>query len=69
MLGGGIFQRRLLLPKVRARFQQLLAGYLQAPLITQSVDEYLVAARADAGAWGAVELAQRALAGARSRSD
>jgi hypothetical protein len=62
VLGGGVLRRQPLLPAVRAHTLRLLAGYIAHPLLSAArVDEFIVAARDDAGMWGAAELGARAL--------
>jgi fructokinase len=60
--GGGVMERPRLLPMVRDRLRALLGGYLDTPLLTSRIDDYLVApALGDrAGVLGAIALAQRA---------
>ena len=62
IVGGGVMERRGLLPMVRERLQALNAGYLDTPRLGQGIGEYLVApALGDtAGALGALVLAERA---------
>ena len=43
VLGGGVLQRKALLPMVRKETVKLLGGYVQSPLITEKIDEYIVA--------------------------
>jgi len=42
ILGGGVMQRESLLAKVRSETVRLLNGYIQAPAITEHIDEYIV---------------------------
>ncbi len=60
ILGGGVMERSLLLPMVRTRLVELLAGYLDTPLLGAEVDRYLVAPELGdrAGVLGAIALAQ-----------
>jgi fructokinase len=62
ILGGGVPKRQGLFPIIRERLQELLAGYLDAPELTASIDGYLVApALGDrSGVLGAIELARGA---------
>jgi len=57
--GGGVMERRLLLPQVRRRLRELLAGYLETPLLGEGIDNYLVAPELgdSAGVLGAIALA------------
>ena len=43
VLGGGVMQRDCLLPMVRKETVRLLGGYVQSPMITEKIDEYIVA--------------------------
>jgi fructokinase len=54
-----------LLPRVRARTRELLAGYISVPELAEGIDEYIVApALGDrAGVLGAIELARLAQQG------
>lgn len=60
IVDGGVMQRTLLLAIVRVRLRQLIAGYLDSPLLGEQIDSYLV--RPDlgdrAGVLGAIALAQ-----------
>ncbi|HWK16701.1 MAG TPA: ROK family protein [Solirubrobacteraceae bacterium] len=60
VVGGGVMDRRLLLPMVRERLRDLLAGYLDTPMLGERIDDYLVApALGDrAGVLGAIALAE-----------
>jgi len=62
ILGGGVMKQPSLLPLVRVRVRELLAGYVVAPELTDSLDEYIVGpALGDrAGVLGAIELARLA---------
>ncbi|MEW6753077.1 MAG: ROK family protein [Candidatus Latescibacterota bacterium] len=42
VMGGGVMAQPHLLPRVRARVQDLLQGYLQTPHILRHIDDYLV---------------------------
>ncbi len=61
ILGGGVMGRRPLLSMVRRRLQELLAGYLQTPLLGEQIASYLVSAALGdrAGVLGAIALAQQ----------
>ena len=43
VIGGGVLQRKNLLPMVRKETVRLLGGYVQSPMITEKIDEYIVA--------------------------
>jgi fructokinase len=62
IIGGGVMQRSGLLERVRAKLSELVAGYLETPLLGRAVGDYLVApALGDrAGVLGAIALAQYA---------
>jgi fructokinase len=63
IVGGGVMERRSLLQMVRGRLRELLAGYLDTPLLGEDIDAYLVAPGLGdrAGVLGAIVLAQDAL--------
>eukprot|EP00743_Colponemidia_sp_Colp-15_P001482 GILK01001621.1.p1 GENE.GILK01001621.1~~GILK01001621.1.p1 ORF type:complete len:361 (-),score=33.47 GILK01001621.1:137-1183(-) len=60
MLGGGVMQRECLFPLIRKKTQEILAGYIQIPLI--SSDSYIVPPKfgPNAGAVGAIVLGKLA---------
>ncbi len=60
IIGGGVMRRSALSAMVRARLRELVAGYLDSPLLAEDIDDYLVApALGDrAGVLGAIALAQ-----------
>lgn len=60
ILGGGIMERRSLLEGVRARVPEILNGYVQHPLITEKIAEYILppALGRRAGLLGAIALAR-----------
>ncbi len=62
ILGGGVMKQPSLLPLVRVRVRELLAGYVSAPELSDGLDSYIVApALGDrAGVLGAIELARLA---------
>jgi fructokinase len=62
ILGGGVMKHPSLLPLIRARTRELLAGYIVAPELEEGLDEYIVGpALGDrAGVLGAIELARLA---------
>lgn len=68
VVGGGVMQHRPLLPRVRRRVVELLAGYVRARAIVDDVDGYIVppALGAGAGVFGALALAHDALGRLRS---
>jgi fructokinase len=57
--GGGVLERPWLLAMVRERLRELLAGYLQTPMLDDGIDEYLLAPGLGdrAGVLGAIALA------------
>jgi fructokinase len=58
--GGGVMQRPLLLPMVRRRLRDLLADYLDTPMLTDDIDRYLVPPGLGdrSGVLGAIALAE-----------
>jgi fructokinase len=62
IVGGGVMERSGLLESVRARLRDLVAGYLETPLLAEQIDNYLVppALGDRAGVLGAIALAQPA---------
>lgn len=62
ILGGGVMQQQHLFPLVRRKVQELLAGYIQAPMILDRIDDYIVQPVLGnlAGVLGAIALAQQA---------
>jgi fructokinase len=64
IVGGGVSGAPGLLPLVRSRLQELLAGYIDATQLQDGIDEYLVppALGSRAGVVGAIELARIAAA-------
>jgi fructokinase len=65
ILGGGVMRQPLLLPLVRRRLCEQLAGYVQAPELGESIDEFVVppALGERAGVLGAIELARLEMTG------
>jgi fructokinase len=63
LLGGGVMQRAHLFPLVRAEVVELLHGYVRAPAILESADEYIVppGLGKQAGVLGAMALVAQAL--------
>jgi fructokinase len=61
IVGGGVMQQPSLLPMVRRRLRELLAGYLDTPLLGDRIDDYLVppALGDRAGVLGAIALAEQ----------
>lgn len=59
VVGGGIFKRKCLLPKIRERTLKLLNGYVANEMILKNIDQYIVASRfgEDSGIMGAIGLA------------
>jgi fructokinase len=59
VLGGGVTQRPRLLPIVCRRLRELIAGYLDAPLLNAQIDDYVVppALGDRAGVLGGIALA------------
>jgi fructokinase len=59
ILGGGVMQRTSLYPIVRRRLRELIAGYLDAPLLNARIDDYIVppALGDQAGVLGGIALA------------
>jgi fructokinase len=70
VIGGGVMQHRPLLPRVRRRVVELLAGYVRAREIVEDIDTYIVppALGAGVGVFGALALAHDALARHRSEA-
>jgi fructokinase len=67
VIGGGVMERGGLLAMVRAQLRELVAGYLETPLLCEDIDSFLVApALGDrAGVLGAIALAETALGAER----
>jgi fructokinase len=61
IVGGGVMRQPLLLPLIRLRIRELLAGYIAAPELAESIDDFVVAPALGerAGLVGAIELAQQ----------
>jgi fructokinase len=68
VVGGGVLEHPPLLPRVRRRVVELLAGYLDTRELGSDVDTYIVppGLGEDAGVLGALALAQTTLAARRS---
>jgi fructokinase len=62
VMGGGVMERPSLLPLIRTKVQELLGGYVRAPQVLDSIDDYIVtpALGTRSGVLGAIALAQRA---------
>jgi fructokinase len=60
IMGGGVMEQPHLFPLVRRRVRELLNGYLQAPIILDRIDDYVVppGLGTRAGVLGAIALAQ-----------
>jgi fructokinase len=61
IVGGGVMQQAALLPMVRTRLRELVAGYLDTPCLGAGIDDYLVPPELGdrAGVLGAIALASR----------
>jgi fructokinase len=61
IVGGGVLQQGDLLPRVRRRLREALAGYVDRPEVTTALDDYVVAPHfgQDAGLAGAFALAEQ----------
>ena len=66
VIGGGVMAHPALLPLIRERVGQLLAGYFSAPALSGDLSGYIVAPALDgrAGVLGALELARTLATGA-----
>jgi fructokinase len=62
IVGGGVMERRPLLGLVRRRLRELVAGYLETPMLADEIDSYLVLPELGdrAGVLGALALAHDA---------
>ncbi len=60
VIGGGVMDQPRLLPLIRREVQALLNGYVQAPQVLESIDQYIVLPKLgkQAGVLGAIALAQ-----------
>lgn len=67
VLGGGVMRQPHLLSRVRRALIEVLNGYLELPELGEGIDQYVVASTLDqkAGLYGALVLAERALAETR----
>jgi len=70
VIGGGVLQHAPLLPRVRRRVVELLAGYIRARELLEDADHFIVppALGADAGVAGGLALAQAAIRRDRSEA-
>ena len=66
IMGGGVMEQAHLFPRIRAKVQVILNGYIQKPQLLDQIDQYIVppALGARAGVLGAIALAQDAVAAA-----
>lgn len=64
ILGGGVMQNEFMFPKIRAKVQDLLKGYVNHPAILKDIDGYIVppALGNRAGVLGAIALAMNSAA-------
>jgi fructokinase len=62
ILGGGVMKQQQVFPLIREKVQRALNGYIQAPAITEDIDNYIVPPELGdrVGVLGAIALAQRA---------
>lgn len=62
VIGGGVIQQPQVLPLVRQKVQNFLNGYVQSPVLTQTIDDYVVLPGLGnrAGVLGAIALAELA---------
>jgi fructokinase len=60
IVGGGVMERRSLLPMIRSRVRGLVAGYIDTPLLREQIDAYLVPPELGdrAGVLGAIAMAR-----------
>jgi fructokinase len=65
VLGGGVMEQRQLLPMIRRRVQQLLAGYIQSDQIERDIEHYLTppGLGGRSGVLGAIALARQQISG------
>jgi fructokinase len=61
IVGGGVMQQTALLPLIRTRLRELVAGYLDTPYLGADIDDYVVPPELGdrAGVLGAIALASR----------
>jgi fructokinase len=60
IVGGGVMDRSSLLPLVGTRLRELVAGYLDTPMLGEDIDRYLVSPELgdEAGVLGAIAMAE-----------
>lgn len=60
VIGGGIMNRKILMGLIRQEFIRMLAGYVEHPLLGQSIDKYIVGPwlGGDVGVKGAMILSE-----------
>lgn len=63
VLSGGVMKRASLFPKIRSHFVKLNDGYIDVPMVRDTLDEYIIpsAHGNDAGIIGACEIARHAI--------
>jgi fructokinase len=61
ILGGGVLHRKFLYEKIRVKVHHLLNNYLNHPVLTERLDEYIVppALGYQSGVLGAIALAMQ----------
>jgi fructokinase len=61
VLGGGVMQRQLLLPLIRRKVREILNNYIQSPVFTGTLEDYIVppALGKRSGMLGALALAKK----------
>jgi fructokinase len=67
VLGGGVMQRKFLIPIIQSKVQAALGGYIANPLISKGIETYIVAPGLGnrSGVLGAIALAMRVEADTR----
>jgi fructokinase len=70
ILGGGVMEHACLFPRIRQQLTHLLNGYIQSALLTDRIEDYVVAPRLGdrSGVLGALVLAEQAAAEAARRT-
>ena len=63
VMGGGVMKQEHLFPMIQGKLQELLAGYVQHPMIQSEIDQYIVPPGLgdNAGLCGSLALAKLAL--------